>query len=303
MDRLLLMETFVRVVDTGSFSAAAGNMRLSKAAVSKYITMLESRLGVQLLNRTTRRLSLTQEGAAYVARCRRLLEDVQEAEDSVGRMRVDPKGLLRLNGPMSFGHLHLASAIADFMVQYPEIEVDFELSDRFVDVVEEGWDMVIRIGRLQDSSLYARKLAPVHMTLCGSPAYFARQGIPQHPKDLARHHCLGYTYVSGGHAWTFVGPEGEEEVVSFRPRLRINNGDAIRIALLQGLGVAVSPTFIVGRDLQAGSLQTVMTEWALPDTGVYAVYPHHRHLSVKVRIFIDFLLDRFGSRPYWDLVG
>ena len=295
-----MMETFVRVADLGGFTAAARTMRISKAAVSKYVAALETHLQVQLINRTTRRLHLTQEGQVYLAHCLRILEDIHEADQSVSLMKSTPKGLLRLNGPMSFGYLHLASAISDFMALYPDVRVDFELNDRFVDVVEEGWDVAIRIGRLADSGLYARKLAPARLVLCGSPSYFIQHGIPETPQDLIHHVCLGYTYVAMGNAWVFVGPDGEEFRFSFRPRLRVNNGDAIRMALLAGQGLAVSPTFIVGGDLQSGVLQRVMSEWTLPDLEIYALYPHNRHLSTKVRVFIDFLVNRFGPNPDWD---
>lgn len=302
MDKLLWMETLIKVADSGHFSTAARTMRLSKAAVSKYINALEEHLGAQLINRTTRRLSLTGEGELYLAHCRRILEDIQEAEAAAGRMRSEPKGLLRVNGPMSFGHLHLASAIADFLTLYPDIRIEFEMNDRFVDVVEEGWDVVIRIGKLRDSSLHARKLAPVRIVLCGSPAYFEHHGIPKTPTDLGNHYCLGYAYVSMGNTWHFLGPDGQEKRVTFEPRLRVNNGDAIRQALLQGVGIAISPTFIVGEDLRAGSLQVIMADWRFEESTLYAVYPHNRRLSTKVRFFIDFLADRFGSKPYWDLM-
>ncbi len=300
MDRLLWMETFIKVVDMGHFSAAAHKLHVSKAAVSKYIYALEEHLGTQLINRTTRRLSLTQEGEAYLTRCRAILEDIQEVEASIGSMQTEPKGVLRINGPMSFGHLHLASAVADFLERYPEIRIEFELTDRLVDVVDEGWDVVIRIGQLHDSTLLARKLAPSLLVLCGTPAYFERYGQPKHPADLKEHLCLGYSYTAMGNSWSFTNGDGQEERMTFVPRLRVNNGDVIRKVVLQSLGIALSPTFIVGQDLQAGTLQAVLTDWQLPTGAIYAVYPQNRRLSAKVRVFIDFLTDRFGAHPYWD---
>ncbi|MBF0182215.1 MAG: LysR family transcriptional regulator [Magnetococcales bacterium] len=300
MDRLQWMETFVKVAETGHFSGAARGLGLSKAAVSKYVGALEERLGTQLIHRTTRRLSLTREGEEYLTRCRRILEEIVEAEASVGEMRASPRGVLRVNGPMSFGHLHLAPAIADFLARYPDIQVECALNDRYVGVVEEGWDVVVRIGTLEDSTLIARRLAPVRLALCASPGYFALHGVPDQPEALSAHHCLGYSYAAEGNVWRFIGPEGRTARVAFSSRLRVNNGDAIRKVLLQGLGLAVMPTFIVGGDLQSGVLRAAMTDWRCEESTIWAVCPPSRRLSAKTRAFIDFLIGRFGPNPYWD---
>ncbi|MBF0294261.1 MAG: LysR family transcriptional regulator [Magnetococcales bacterium] len=303
MDRLRWMETFVKVAELGHFSGAARGLGVSRAAVSKYVEALEERLGAQLIHRTTRRLSLTREGEAYLQRCRRILEEIADAEASVGEMRASPRGILRINGPMSFGHLHLAPAIADFLTRHPDIQVECELNDHYVGVVEEGWDVVVRIGTLEDSSLIAHRLAPARLVLCASPDYFAQHGTPERPEALSAHRCLGYSHAAAGNAWRFHGPEGQTARVPFSSRLRVNNGDAIRKALLLGLGMAVMPTFIVGEDLQTGALRTAMTDWRCEESSIWAVCPPSRRLSAKVRAFIDFLHRRFGPRPYWDLVA
>ncbi len=301
MDRLTQMEVFSRVAELESFSAAARNMRISNAAVSKGVAALEERLGTRLLNRTTRHLSLTDAGRAYLDQCRRILADVEEAESSVSRLGTELKGVLRINAPMSFGIRHLARQVADFLVLYPEIEIEMSMTDRFVDVVDEGFDLAVRIGRLPDSSLVARKLATARFAVCASPDYLARHGEPASPADLAEHQCLVYTNLATADAWQFQGPEGNIPV-RIGGRFRVNNGDAILEAALQGVGLAILPTFIAGQDLQAGRLQTVLTEYGQPEPGIYAVYPHNRHLSAKVRMFVDFIKKRFGPKPYWDLV-
>lgn len=302
MDRFTLMETFVEVAETEGFSAAARELRKSKSAVSKYISALEEQLGARLLNRTTRRLHLTEEGKAYYQRCKRILADVSEAEEAVSQMQGTPRGTLKINAPMSFGYRHLAPAVADFLQTYPEIEVDMTMNDRFVDVIDEGYDLAVRIGRLGDSSLVARKLAPARMALCGSPAYFKKHGRPQTPEGLKEHHCLRYAYAPSVDGWRFMGEDGVEKSIPVAGRFRVNNGDAMRELVLAGVGLAILPTFIIGPDLQTGALQTVLGDRLHPEPNIYAVYPENRHLSIKVRAFIDFLAARFGKSPYWDLV-
>ncbi|MHB1218969.1 MAG: LysR family transcriptional regulator [Alphaproteobacteria bacterium] len=299
LDSLSGMAVFAKVVEARSFTAAAAELGMSKSAVSKQISRLEDRLGARLLNRTTRRLSLTETGAAFYDRCARVVAEAQEAELAVTNLQSEPRGTLRVNAPMSFGHLHIAPAIPDFLTRYPEVRVDMTMNDRFVDLIDEGFDVAIRIARLTDSSLIARRLAPDRRVLCGAPAYFAKRGEPRTPDDLAAHNCLSYAYVSDTDQWQFIDGEGTR-AVSVRGNLRANNGDAIRQALLAGLGVAVLPAFIVGPDVQAGRLREVLSDYLPNRASVYAVYPHSRHLSAKVRVFVDFLADRFGPSPYWD---
>ncbi len=298
MDRLDAMAAFVKVVDTQGFSAAARALGVSKSLVSKYVASLEDRLGARLLNRTTRRLSLTDAGAAYYERCLRVLAETEEADRVVGRLQGEARGVLRINAPMSFGVLHLASALPDFARRHPELTVDLTLNDRLVDLVDEGYDVAVRIAPLADSRLVARRLAPSRRVVCGAPDYFARHGEPRHPGDLARHNCLIYTYAAV-EDWRLVGPKGAVSV-RVNGRLRANNGEALLAALRAGLGVAMLPTFIVGPDLAAGRLRAVLTDWVDDAASVYAVYPHRRHLSTKVRLFVDFLAERFGPRPYWE---
>jgi DNA-binding transcriptional LysR family regulator len=299
MDNLTGMAVFARVVDARSFTAAAAALGLSKSAVSKQVARLEDRLGARLLNRTTRRLSLTEVGAAFYERCARILAEVEDAELAVGRLQDAPRGTLRINAPMSFGQLHLAPAVADFLNGHPGLAIDLTLNDRIVDLVEEGYDVAIRISRLADSSLIARRLVPSRRVVCGSPAYFERHGVPRHPADLRRHNCLLYSYLPSAEEWQFVGPDGPA-AVRVSGTLRANNGDALEAAMLTGLGVALQPTFIAGRDLQAGRLVAVMPDYVDESASVYAVYPHSRHLSAKVRAFIDFLAARFCPAPPWD---
>ena len=300
MDRFAAMTAFARVAETRSFSEAARRLRMSKSVVSRQVMALETELGARLFHRTTRSLTLTEAGQGYYERVVRILADVDEAGQSVTRLQAAPRGLLRVNAPMSFGVRHLAPALPAFLTLHPEVEVDMTMNDRFVDLVEEGFDVAVRIGRLPDSGLVARKLAPLRLAVCASPAYLAARGVPLSPADLAGHDCLCYSNMTAADEWSFTGPGGEALSVTVRGRLKANNGDALRIAALEGLGLVVQPTFIVGPDLQAGRLVAVLAEYIASDGAVHALYPHSRHLSPKVRAFVDFLASRFGPRPYWD---
>jgi len=299
MDRLSGLAVFAQVVEARSFTGAARQLGLSKSAVSKQVAGLEDRLGARLLNRTTRRLSLTEVGAAFYERCTRIIAEAEEAELAVGRLQSEPRGRLRLNAPVSFGHLHVAPAIADFTARYPEVTVDMTLNDRYVDVVDEGYDLVIRIADLPDSSLIARRLAPIRIVACASAGYLARAGTPRRPRDLADHNCLIYNYQRIPEEWTFTGPEGAV-AVRVAGSLRANNGDAMRVAALHGLGIAQLPSFVAGEDLREGRLQQVLPDYAGPESSVFALFPHSRHLSAKVRAFVDFLVERIGAGPAWD---
>lgn len=299
MDRLAAMTAFAGVVEHGGFTPAADALRLSRAMVSKHVQDLEAHLGARLLNRTTRRISLTEAGQVYYQRVARLLADLDETEAAVGALQATPRGRLRINSGMSFGILHLASAVAEYMAAYPEVSVELTLNDRVIDLVEEGYDLAIRITQLADSSLIARRLASARGAVCASPAYLERHGWPRHPAELAGHNCLGYSYVQPRDEWSFDGPDGLVSV-HVRGTLEANNGDVLRAAALLGLGIARLPTFLIGPDLRSGALLPVMPEYRIPETGIYAVYPHSRHLSAKVRSFVDFLLPRFGEQPPWD---
>jgi DNA-binding transcriptional LysR family regulator len=299
MDRLDDMIAFIRVVEARSFTAAAERLGLSKSVVSRRLTDLENRLGARLLNRTTRSLSLTPAGQTFYERARTIVEDVEEAEQAVAELNREPRGLLRINGPSSFGIRHLSPAIAAFLAEHPHVEIELDLTDRFVDLVEEGWDVAIRIGRLRDSSLIARRLAPARRVTLASPAYVERHGAPERPEDLARHECLIYTGTASPNLWPFtVG--GVPRSVRVQGRLRSGSGEALMDAALGGLGIAMLPSFMACDEIVDGRLTAVLQEFEVMDLTVNAVWPHHRHLSPKVRALVDFLARRFGPRPYWD---
>ena len=302
-EHLSAMAVFARVVEEGSFSHAARGLGLSKSAVSKQVGRLEDRLGVRLLNRTTRQLSLTEAGTAFYEHCRQLVADAEAAESAVTHLAAAPRGTLRVNAPMSFGQLHVAPALPDFLAAYPELSVEMHLSDRTVDLIEEGFDLAIRIGQLRDSSLIARRLAPMHRVVCAAPAYLDARGRPSHPRDLQNHECLIYSYLSSGREWRFQGAEGELRV-AVHGRLEVNNGDALLAAARQGFGVVMLPTFLAAGDLKAGRLEPILQDWCEAEAGaIHAVFPASRNLSPKVRVFVDFLAHRFAGPPDWDAPG
>lgn len=301
MDRLAALEAFAKVAETQSFSEAARRLRSSKSAVSRHVAALEASLGARLFHRTTRSLTLTEAGRDYFARASRILADLDEADASVTQLQAAPRGRLRVNAPMSFGFLHLAPALGDFLARYPEVELDVNLTDRFVDLVDEGVDVAVRIGSLTDSSLVARRLAGIRRVLCASPDYIARRGVPQTPDDLKDHDCLSNTNITITREWRFVHPDGTPWPVEVKGRMSANSGDMLRVAALRGHGFVHLPTFIVGEDLKAGTLVSVLDPYIAQDLTLNAVYPTARHLSPKVRAFVDFLAERFGGpKPYWD---
>ena len=300
MERLDAMAVFARVVEAEGFSRAARELGLSKSAVSKQVSRLEDALGVRLLYRTTRRLSLTEAGATFFEGCQRVVAAAEAAERAVTHLAAVPSGRLRVNAPMSFGVYHVGPALPEFMARYPELSVEMTLNDRVVDLVEEGFDLGLRIVKLEDSSLIARRLAPNRRVLCAAPAYLEAHGRPAALEDLKDHECLLYSNQVSGNVWRLYGPGGER-LLRVAGRLRVNNGDALLAAAIGGLGTAFLPTFICGEALRAGQLVHVLPEWSEPtDTAIYAVYPAARHLSPKVGVFVDFLAERFGGTPYWD---
>ena len=300
MDRMTGLSVFAKVVEGSSFAAAARHFGLSPAMVSKHILALEERLGARLLNRTTRRVSPTEIGRVFYERATRILADIDDAEQEAGALQATPRGLLRVSGPLSFGTRQLGPAIADFLAACPAVEIDVTLSDRVADLVEEGFDLAIRIGRLADSSLIARRIAPCLVVACAAPAYLKKQGAPRVPADLAAHNCLGYSYAALRNEWRFTGPDGVQSV-RVAGRLNANNGDILRHAALGGEGIVLQPSFLVADDLAAGRLVPILPGYAPDELAIHAVYPHSRHLSVKVRSFVDFLVARFGQQPEWDL--
>ena len=293
------MQTFISVVENGGFSAAAARLGLSRAQVSKSVMQLEAHLGTRLLNRTTRRVGLTDTGRAYFERSRAILEDVDELEGVVREHTLEPRGVLTLSAPTSFGILHLNRLIPEYLESYPGVQVSLSLADRFVDAIAEGFDLVVRIAELEDSSLIARRIAPCRRVLCASPAYLERHGRPAVPQDLAIHRCLVYSNELKPDTWTLHGAAGPESVRVNGP-VCADNGDALRLAAVAGLGITLLPTFIVGADLNEGRLQTVLDDYCPPDLSINAVYPSRRYLSARVRTFIDFLAASFAGTPDWD---
>jgi DNA-binding transcriptional LysR family regulator len=301
MDRLDVIATFVRVAELSSFTAAAAALGISRAVASDRVMQLEARLGVKLLNRTTRRVSLTEAGLAYLDRARLALATLEEAEQEASTLTARPRGVLRVNAPVTFGAQHVAPAVARFLALHPELGVELTLADRRVNLLEEQVDVAVRIGRLEDSSLVARRLAPCRSILCAAPAYIAARGMPEHPADLARHDCLSYAYAADGDLWRFER-DGRQETVRVGSRIWSNNGEALAHAAIAGLGIALKPTFIVGEALRDGRLVPVMPGWNVPPLAVHAVWPPSRYLPFKPRAFIEHLASCFGPDPYWDRI-
>ena len=299
MDRLGAMELFVHVAQSGSLSAAARQMGMTPSAASKQVAKLEDRLGVRLLNRTTRRLALTEEGRAYLERARRLLDDLAETEQAVADLGGGARGTLRLDLPTAFGRLFVSPLIPSFLAANPEVRIDVSFNDRFVDLVGEGIDLAVRIGELVDSSLIARRLFANRRVVCATPDYFARHGRPAVPRDLVGHNCIVYTYRATRYEWRFRGPGGREQLVRVAGNYEANNAEAISDALVAGQGVGLQPLWLVGRDLASGRLEEVLTDYHAPDSSGHIVYPPGRHLSAKVRRFIDHLVAGLDCEEFW----
>ena len=297
MDRFQEMIVFTTIVDTGNFVGAADALQMSKAAVSRLISGLESRLGVRLLHRTTRRLSLTDEGQVFYVRCKTILADVGEAEAEITVRSGQAQGLLKVSAPVTFGVLHLAPLWGEFMAQNPQVMLDITLSDRVVDLVDEGFDLAVRIGRLKSSSLISRQLSSTRMVLCASPRYLKEHGSPSHPRELASHAVLAYSLSAMGEQWEFTGPEGPV-TVKVLPQLKTNNGDTCRHAALQDRGIVLQPSFLVEQDLKMGDLEEILPEYRSADLGIYAVYASRQHVSPKIRILIDYLHKELSLRTW-----
>lgn len=296
------MLVFSKVVQGGSLSAAARELGISPAVVSRTLAAMEARLGVRLINRTTRSLHLTDEGASYYETCARLLAEIEEADAAVTSRRVEPQGVLRVALPAAFGHTHIAPLIPRFAARYPKIELALSLSDRSINVIEEGFDLAIRIAELKDSSLAARKLAPNRRVVCASPAYLRQHGEPRTPQELARHNCLVATWEHGfAMTWEYKNPVGKRGSVRVTGRYACDNWEVLREWAVAGLGVALKSTWDVRKHLEDGSLVPLLPGYDFgSDVGIYAVYPHRRYLPAKTRVFIDFLAESFGPEPYWD---
>lgn len=301
MDRYENMNAFVRVVESGGISAAADRMGVAKSVVSRRLKELEEHLGVELFHRTTRQMNLTDSGRAFYQQSIRILADILEAEHVASQFHGALKGNLKVALPLSFGLMHLGPAIREFLQMHPEIEFDLDFNDRQVDLLAEGFDLAIRIASLPDSSLIARRLAPVQAVLCASPAYLDRMGRPQTPKELIHHHCLVYNLISNFENWNLYDANGQAIKTKIKSYLKASNGEFLRDAAVNGLGIVLMPVFIVYKEIESGALIPLLTEYRCPQLAAYALYPQTRHLSQRVRAFVDFLVKRFEGLPYWDL--
>ena len=296
---LNLLAIYARVVEAGSFAEAARRLGISRSATSKAVAKLEKSLGARLLNRTTRHLSLTEIGAAVATCCTRMLEEADEVTRLAESLNSEPRGTSRVSASVAFGTLHVAPALADFLSAHPELRMELTITDRLVDLAEEGYDLSIRVTAEPPLTLVARKLAPVRRQLCATPGYFKRHGLPRTPDDLIHHNCLDYTRSGELGHWHFSGPAGDISV-PVTGSLHVDDDEALSQAVLGGLGLALLPTFIVSPELRTERLQAVLSEYIPVERHVYALYLPTRHLPSKVRAFIDFLLERIGEKPYWD---
>lgn len=294
MDKFTNMRAFTKVVDQGSFAGAAREMGLSRSVISKYIIDLETALRVQLLNRTTHNAAPTEVGWRYYERCVAILADVEDAEMDATKFQVEARGTLRVNAPMTFGTMYIGKLIAAFMAEHPALQVELVLSDELLNMVQEGFDLTISLTESPSGNLIARKLARASRVLCASPAYLAACGPLDHPKDLQNHRCLNYGYLATGTQWRLSGREGDHWH-SIAWNLCSNNGEVLRDAAVDGAGIAMLPRFIVSDDLKSGKLKTVLDEFRAPSLAVFALYPPTRYVQNKVRVFIDYLVDHFGS--------
>jgi len=297
MDRLTAMEIFSNVVEHQGFSAAASHMGISRASVSKQVIQLEERLGARLLNRTTRRVSVTEVGEAYYERCKRVLSEVEEADLLVEQLHSEPRGTMKVSAPMSFGVSHAGPAVSDFLSQYRDLSISLTLNDRFTDLIEEGFDVAIRIAQSADSSLIARRLAAVRCVMTATPAYLEEYGVPKQPRDLEHHRCLSYIYLASGHEWPMFGPDGATTVKVSGP-LKANNGEVLVEAVSKNLGIGLLPYFLVRAEIESGKLVTVLDRYRLPKLSLYAVSPPNRFPARKVQAFVSFLAERFEAADF-----
>jgi DNA-binding transcriptional LysR family regulator len=296
MDKLESIRAFTQVVNAGGFAAAAREMGLSRSQVNKLVIALENELGVQLLHRSTRVVTPTETGLAFHERCVEILASLEEAERLITQLQVEPRGRLRVNAPMTFGTMHLAPALADFLVQYADLEVQLTLNDRFVDPIEEGFDVTVRIAKPQAvASLIVHPLTTAPRVLCAAPSYLAANGTPTYPDELRHHSCLHYGQLAVEYQWTLMGVEGEQ-TVTVNGVLCSNNGEVLKDAAVRGLGITLLPTFIVEPELQQRTLQIVLPDYHPPELSISVIYPINRHLSTKVRLLVNFLQERFGNR-------
>ncbi|GAA3933895.1 LysR family transcriptional regulator [Litoribacillus peritrichatus] len=297
MDSFGVLEVFVAVIENGSFSGAAKKLEVSKSAVSKRVSQLEVKLGVRLLHRTTRKLSLTEAGQRYFEHALKALSAAKEAEDAVSQMQDLPKGLLRINAPMSFGRLYLSKIVPEFLKTFPDVEISLQLDDKKVDLVAGGYDIAIRVGELADSTLVARKLAPCISRLCASPDYITEYGMPVAPEDLTRHNCVLFSYSSDVNVWSLSNGENHHQV-QVSGNYRVNNSEALKEAISQGVGIGRLPLYVSQAAVASGELIPVLPDYQLPEQSFYAVFPERQFLPAKVRVFIDFLIQKFSEQGF-----
>lgn len=300
MDRLQALTSFAKVVEMGSFARAAERLGVSTSAVSRQVAELEAHLDARLLNRTTRRLSLTEAGQSYYERCVQVLADLDEAEAELRSASVAPRGTLRITCGVSFGARYLAPLLAEFAAKHTGIRYDLDLSDRFVDIVDEGYDLAVRIGLAGAQSLVSRRIGTTRIVCCAAPEYLARRGLPAVPADLLTHDCLGYSYVADSDAWRFER-DGVESVVRVPIRHHANNGRMLAALAVAGAGVVYGPDFILAPNIRSGQLVWLFPGLRGPVAPISAVYPSRRHLSAKVRTFVDFLAARSADAQPWSL--
>jgi len=298
MDRFQAIRAFVQVVESGSFVKAGGRLGLSTTAVSRQVAELEGHLQTRLLQRTTRRIGLTETGRSFYERCGQILAELDEAEREAQQEMVDPRGTIRLTASINFGMRQLTPAIATFLARNAHVKFDVSLSDRIVDIVEEGFDLAIRIGMMGVENLVARKLGETRLVTCASPEYIARHGAPRSPEELSRHNCLTYEYAVRN-VWTYRDAAGHERTVRVSGRLNSNNGDLNAAVAAEGSGIAFEPDFMVGGYLRSGKLVQLLEEFKAPISPIYAVYPSRRFLPAKIRAFVDFLVERFSGKKAW----
>jgi DNA-binding transcriptional LysR family regulator len=301
MDRFSAIRVFAQVVESGSFAKAAERLGLSTSATSRHVGELEAHLQTRLLNRTTRRVSLTESGRAFYERSVQLLADLDEAEREAARAAVVPRGTIKLTTSVVFGVRHVAPAIAAFLARNPGVKFDVSLSERIVDLVEEGFDLGIRIGGTGTENIVARRLGETRLVPCASPAYLAAHGAPQTPEELEKHNCFTYEYVSPRNLWRFRDAAGREHAVRVSGNLHSNNGDFNAGAAARGAGIALEPAFVVASDVRAGRLVPLLQDFAPAAIPIYAVYPSRKHLSAKVRLFVDFMVESFADTRDWDI--
>ncbi len=302
MDKFAAITAFASVVEQSGFAAAARTLGASRSQINKAVINLEDDLGVQLLQRTTRRVSPTPSGQAFYEKCRAILDDLSEAERSLKDTSDRPAGRLKINAPLSFGMAHLGPALIDFMKRYPDITTELELSDRFIDPVSEGYDITVRIGAPNPiPSLIDHEIVEMKRVLCASPSFLKDIGAPEVPHDLTQLPCLHYGNLTAGDTWELHNGE-RAETVRTQGTLCSNNGEVLRDGAVAGLGIAMLPTFIVGKELQAGRLVTLLPDWKPTALQLCLLYPPNRHLATRVRLLVEFIYDRFGDAPYWDLV-